>query len=970
MRLRFAIIFGITALVLLAAVDAVSGPAKLSPRLQSLDRRAADSDSLIEVVVFLEDRSAQDNLPYAVSRPHMKRSDRIKSVLSRLSSARANGSSEIEDFLNSFGHGESRRFWIVPAYAVTLPVSRIDELAAMETVRMIVENVSLSFDEPVDVLAAGELSTSSASTQLNLLNVPYLWQRGLTGSGRLVCSFDTGVEGSHPALASKWRGTHAPVSESWFSPVNPNATPYDVAGHGTHTMGIMVGSNATDTFGVAPGAEWITAGVIDQGRTFNTTLADIIAAFQWVLNPDGDVNTTDDVPDVILNSWGIPAGLFAPCDPTFWGVIDAVEAAGIVTVFAAGNEGPNAQTLRDPADRATTPLNSFSVGAVDNSRQIASFSSRGPSRCSPGEIKPEVVAPGVTVYSSTKGGTYAFMSGTSMAAPYIAGLVALCRQYNPDATVEEIKNAFLQSTVDLGPVGEDNAYGHGIVDASLLLEHLPMPGGYMFVMNGDPYLPDGVALPGNDVSMQILLTSTTGNANQITGRLVSDDPAIASVLDSIKTFWFGSGATTALNQTPFTIRLAADLVHGSEADFTLYLALENGTVVDTLTFGVTAGYPSPGATLDHEGGSLQWTVSDFGQYGFAAGSIYNLGGTGFSAFGGENLLYEAGIVVGRNSLQLASSLRAEDGAFRPSDFTPTRAIASARQDDDGAVHYTAEFVDTYADIPIPVAIHQTTTHFTNEVSGGVALVRYRLINDSIERLTHVSFGFLADFDLSDHADRLQFDPTAGLLWQTNDSGLLVGLLALNGLDAFHGMSNGDAKSGFSATEQYDLISAAVSRMDDSTTGDMIMMISSGEFDIEVGQSVEVAFAIVVGRTITELYGAVEDARHAYDISTPVDDGRRDQLPQAFVLEQNYPNPFNPVTTIAFSLPAASDVRLEVFNTLGQRVSVLHNGALPAGSHTIEWDSTDDAGRTVASGVYFYRLSSDTHADSRKMILLK
>ena len=117
-----------------------------------------------------------------------------------------------------------------------------------------------------------------------------------------------------------------------------------------------------------------------------------------------DANTTSDVPDVILNSWGVPRGLFIPCSQTFWEVIDNVEAAGIVTVFAAGNEGPNPQTMRDPADRAATPLNSFSVGAVDNNKVIGDFSSRGPSSCDTTQIKPEVVAPGVLVRSSSKDG--------------------------------------------------------------------------------------------------------------------------------------------------------------------------------------------------------------------------------------------------------------------------------------------------------------------------------------------------------------------------------------------------------------------------------------------------------------------------------------------------------------------------------------------------------------------------------------
>lgn len=100
-----------------------------------------------------------------------------------------------------------------------------------------------------------------------------------------------------------------------------------------------------------------------------------------------------------------------------------------------------------------------------------------------------------------------------------------------------------------------------------------------------------------------------------------------------------------------------------------------------------------------------------------------------------------------------------------------------------------------------------------------------------------------------------------------------------------------------------------------------------------------------------------------DIDTP-------ELPDTYTLSQNYPNPFNPSTSIDFSLPVAGEVTLEVINLLGQRVITLVDKELSAGSYTVEWDSRNSAGESVASGVYFYRLSTDGYAKSRKMLLLK
>jgi len=154
---------------------------------------------------------------------------------------------------------------------------------------------------------------------------------------------------------------------------------------------------------------------------------------------------------------------------------------------AIGNEGSDG--LRRPADRGTTPYNCFSVGAVDGADPnlpIAGFSSLGPSNCGPnGEtvIKPEVVAPGVSVRSSIPGGGYTTMSGTSMASPHVTGAVALIRGVNPDLDVDTIKEILMSTAHDLpfnNPNGEDNTYGHGIIDvyeACLIAQS-----GYGFIM--------------------------------------------------------------------------------------------------------------------------------------------------------------------------------------------------------------------------------------------------------------------------------------------------------------------------------------------------------------------------------------------------------------------------------------------------------------------------------------------------------
>jgi hypothetical protein len=101
----------------------------------------------------------------------------------------------------------------------------------------------------------------------------------------------------------------------------------------------------------------------------------------------------------------------------------------------------------------------------------------------------------------------------------------------------------------------------------------------------------------------------------------------------------------------------------------------------------------------------------------------------------------------------------------------------------------------------------------------------------------------------------------------------------------------------------------------------------------------------------------------------------DPMPRNFVLGQNYPNPFNPSTTIEFTLGApgstgGDQVKLNVYNILGQNVRELFNGYLPAGNHSIVWNGDDDGGQRVASGIYLYRLRVGAESQTKKMMLLK
>ena len=273
----------------------------------------------------------------------------------------------------------------------------------------------------------------------------------------MVATLDTGVDYQHPALQSKYRGYRGggpPVhAGNWFDASGSGYLyPGDGNGHGTHTMGTILGSTPDYDIGVAPGAHWIAAKIFTNAGF--ATDSGIHSAFQWLIAPDGDPSLA---PDIVSNSWGTDNGF----DTTFLNDVQIVRAAGILPVFANGNAGgQGAGSVGAPASYAE----SFAVGATDLNDAVAPFSSRGPSPLT-GAVKPDVSAPGVNVTSSFPGGGYQPLSGTSMATPHVAGVAALLKQARPTISLTETMYVITSTAVPLAAALPSNDSGWGRVDA-------------------------------------------------------------------------------------------------------------------------------------------------------------------------------------------------------------------------------------------------------------------------------------------------------------------------------------------------------------------------------------------------------------------------------------------------------------------------------------------------------------------------
>jgi subtilisin family serine protease len=308
---------------------------------------------------------------------------------------------------------------------------------------------------------------------IQLIGADRVWEEfGVRGEGIVVGQSDSGVDGNHPLLEKQYRGYNSSDDYNWFDPWDGTSSPNDEGGHGTHTMGSILGSNG---IGVAPEAQWIGCVNLDRNLANPALYLDcmqfMLAPFPIGGDPFVDGDPTQ-AAHVMNNSWGCPD--IEGCDPNALLVAaDNLRHAGIFVVVSTGNDGPNCETVESPLSLYDSV---FSVGAVDQFGNLADFSSRGPVTADgSGRTKPDIVAPGVNIYSSLPENSYGSNSGTSMAGPHLVGVVALIWSAQPEligdidateALIITTAQPYTGSTA-LGCFTGDrpsNAYGFGVVN--------------------------------------------------------------------------------------------------------------------------------------------------------------------------------------------------------------------------------------------------------------------------------------------------------------------------------------------------------------------------------------------------------------------------------------------------------------------------------------------------------------------------
>jgi subtilisin family serine protease len=344
--------------------------------------------------------------------------------------------------------------------------SEVDRVIPSPRLRPIDPNEALTLD-------GGEFVPGDVQWNVRMIGADKVWNEfGVRGAGIVVGQSDSGVDGNHRELRDQYRGLTEGDDYNWFDPWNGRPSPYDDGGHGTHTLGTILGQNG---IGIAPEATWFAC--VNLNRNLGNP-ALYLDCMQFMLAPfpqDGNPFTDGDptrAADVLNNSWGCPE--IEGCDPNaLLPAANNLRAAGIFVAVSAGNDGPSCSTVDAPLSLYDSV---FSVGAIDRSGNVTEFSSRGPVTADgSGRIKPDIVAPGRDILSSVPGGNYASYEGTSMAGPHVAGAVALLWSADPDliGDIDRTEQLLIQTadpyagSTAIGCFQGDvpnAAYGHGVLD--------------------------------------------------------------------------------------------------------------------------------------------------------------------------------------------------------------------------------------------------------------------------------------------------------------------------------------------------------------------------------------------------------------------------------------------------------------------------------------------------------------------------
>jgi hypothetical protein len=705
--------------------------------------------------------------------------------------------------------------------------------------------------------------------------------------------------------------------------------------HGTQTAGIA--SAVTNNINGIAGTSWNTT---IMGINASDEESDRVISYGF----EGIVYAAENGADIINCSWGSLGG-YSYFEQE---VIDYATSLGSIVIAAAGNNSS------DQSHYPSSYNNVLSIAGTTVNDDRYSSTNYGPDV--------DLAAPAVNIYSTKRNNSYGFASGTSLAAPMVAGAAGLVKTQHPDLLGLQAGEQ-VRVTVDSLP-GEEGQLGRGRLNIYRAVTE-SSPSIRLIDYEFEDESGNDTNEPGERVSIYITVQNYLDLATDVDLILTSSDPYViisqpGISIPSISTM------EKIEPEIPFICDIAEDAPSNYTIDFVLQISTNEYNDVDYLSMTIAPGY------LNLDINNVKMTVTSLGR--IVNSELFESEDTvGFAYKYSGNLLYEGAMISGTSSSQISNAARSSLGAY-DHDFVVTSDGLISKQipgflSDEESI---GQFVDEDAADPMGIEITQYTYAWNDTMNDDYIIMLFVIRNRKEIDLNNFHFGWFFDWDIDGEtydSNVVQYDSERkmGYVYDAgNGPETNVGFVSLSDEEInFEAIYNEDLGV-YTDTEKWSSISSGIVK-ESAGPDDVSFVIANGPITIPGYSKYRLAFAMVAADDSLSLFEHADSAIAMWDYLKVLDieQDEQSQVPLSYNLSQNYPNPFNPRTIINYELRMTNDVELNIYNLLGQKITTLVSNKQQAGKYSVEWDASE-----LASGIYYYELRTSNFRDVKKMVLMK
>jgi subtilisin family serine protease len=821
----------------------------------------------------------------------------------------------------------------------------------------------------VTVVPNDSIFLTGQQINLSRVSATQAWDITKGDSSVLIAIIDTGVDWAHPDLAANiLKDNTGKVIGKDFGGLNgtPDDDPSEdkepsgkLAYHGTHVAGI-VAAVTDNKIGIASIGYNCT---ILPVKTSRSDKRDANGYPYVYYGFEGIKYAADKGAKVINCSWG--SSSFSRYEQE---VIDYATSKGSLIVASAGNENTKASFFPGSYKGVLSVV----WGEVNDKRYPGATYG----------INTDVLAPGTSILSTYPTYTnipYRTLSGSSMAAPLVAGVAGLVASKFPNYSALQIGEQVRVTTDDiylngvnpdsikyLAGKGRANAYRAVTETNAVSVRATDIK---FAETTGSNY--NGLFETGESVSVTLALTNYLSQALNVNITNECNDPAILLLQKSSN---ISSMQTMQTVDSAFTFSFKVAQTAPYNHDVNILLKFSSGSYNDYQWVSVRVN-----PTYDtHNANKIVMSITSKGSFGFNDYPL-NIDGQGFRYDNGENLLFEGAFMYGSSETTVMDAARTIQ--VQSTDFKMLNPIKlTTAQNGDQST--TATFNDSGAgNNALGVETKQTSYAYAKSPNDKYIIVVSDLYNKTEKEISNLYVGYFFDWDIPADdpvKDSTAFDGIDNFAYSfykdKNILGTYTGAALVSGNNfGFYPINNaateGDVRlfdaNEYSDKEKWTTLSSGIVKKDIGYV-DASYVVSSGPYKIAANQNLKVAYVVAAGDNLPDLRNVIKQSKIQY--KALIDDINEEKtIPAEYSLSQNYPNPFNPETTISYKVQAASQVSLKVYDVIGREVATLVNEYKQPGVYNSTFNTRSSS---LTSGIYFYRLQAGSFVQTKKMILLK